>query len=463
MNTDPFQSDCRLGPGKRAAIVAEEKNGAAPNTGAGEPLMTSTEVCVWLKISKDALQGHRDNGRIPFTRVSRHRLIYRKSEILDHWEAARVFPHERKVPFIAEPYSETKRPDRKWRVRRGCGKQCYFRTEEEARAYAGKKNNAAGREPVKVPEIVRGMDPDGPLWRVLEYDAPRQAYYHFRVTAKIEGQWQNRLCRTSREAYKLAGKLNFQIVEQRARDGIAAEVSRQVDEIVRARHADNEAVRRTSRAADVQGLTEPGALTLKEEEMQGPFRVYSAEKWKSRHSPFFVDACIRGKRERKFFKTEKEARQYAHVRNTQAEQQGLEALNFPSWLRVMAQKCAQDLQPFNRSIEDATKHYIEMLKRTAKTETLGELIKLCCKSKKAAGVSNHYLADLEKYYGQFSALTGPGTFASEVTTRQVNDYLMTLERFNGTSRNFVRQMLGCKAPWPFPDGGPRRFLFARES
>ena len=171
MNIDPLESNCRLGPGKRAAIAAEEKNNSAP--GAEEPLMTSEEVQAWLKISKDALQGHRNAGRIPFVRISRHHIGYRKSEILAHWEAARVFPHERRVPFIVEAVNGSDRPERKWRVR-GCGKQSYFRTEEEAHAFAAKENRAAGREPVKVPQIVRGMEPDGPLWRVLPLDDVRR-------------------------------------------------------------------------------------------------------------------------------------------------------------------------------------------------------------------------------------------------------------------------------------------------
>ena len=141
--------------------------------------------------------------------------------------------------------------------------------------------------------------------------------------------------------------------------------------------------------------------------------------------------------------TEKEARQYAHMRNTEVQQQGVEVLEFPSWLRTSALRCQQQLAPLNKTIEEATRHYLAHLERIGKSITLREAVVACVAAKESAGVTRSYVGDLRKFLGRFRDFTGAEMFVSEVTTRHVNDYLATLTDVGARTHNSVRIILSA--------------------
>ena len=83
---------------------------------------------------------------------------------------------------------------------------------------------------------------------------------------------------------------------------------------------------------------------------------------------FIVQGFLEGKRLRRFFGTEMEAKTFANLKNTEIGAYGVEASAVPPWLRLMAQRCQDKLAPYKRTIEEATKtlhhfpaRYVEQL------------------------------------------------------------------------------------------------------
>ena len=71
------------------------------------------------------------------------------------------------------------------------------------------------------------------------------------------------------------------------------------------------------------------------------------------HLKFEVNFRQDGKRSRKFFKTEAQAKSWAAHKNTERAQHGREYSEFPERLRVIADEARELLRPFDKSIMDA--------------------------------------------------------------------------------------------------------------
>ena len=82
---------------------------------------------------------------------------------------------------------------------------------------------------------------------------------------------------------------------------------------------------------------------------------------KSRMRCFMVDGRRRRNGKREYFRTEAEAKTRADQLAVERENHGTAALNFPTAERVMAVECRELLAPWNRTIRDATVHFIAHL------------------------------------------------------------------------------------------------------
>src|SRR5438128_1692431 len=108
-----------------------------------------------------------------------------------------------------------------------------------------------------------------------------------------------------------------------------------------------------------------------------PFSVRPYRNAKRPKYQWQVVGNLNGKRARKFFESQVEAKTFAHIRNTELVQYGSEATQVPGWLRLMAQRCQNKLAAFQVTIEDATEHFISLLKqreRSCRVEKLFEEI-----------------------------------------------------------------------------------------
>src|SRR5438045_2937786 len=91
------------------------------------------------------------------------------------------------------------------------------------------------------------------------------------------------------------------------------------------------------------------------------------------HLRFVVNTRTNGKRSRQFFETKKTAESFAQKKDIELLNGGLEAVNFPTALRVEALDCIESLRPFGKTLRDAVKFYLPHLKATNRNCTLREL------------------------------------------------------------------------------------------
>ena len=79
---------------------------------------------------------------------------------------------------------------------------------------------------------------------------------------------------------------------------------------------------------------------------------------------YYLDGLkVNGKRKRLFFTTEAEAKEALKKWDRRIRKEGEDALAISQDLRILAAKCAKRLEPFEKSIWDATEFYIEHLER----------------------------------------------------------------------------------------------------
>lgn len=74
-----------------------------------------------------------------------------------------------------------------------------------------------------------------------------------------------------------------------------------------------------------------------------------------------------GKRKRAFFRTKAKAETWAHHKTIEATNYGTRALAVPEELRLEAVKCSEELKPFNKSLTDAVKYYVDHLRSCAQS------------------------------------------------------------------------------------------------
>jgi integrase len=143
-----------------------------------------------------------------------------------------------------------------------------------------------------------------------------------------------------------------------------------------------------------------------------------------------------GKRSRKFFETKEAAESFAAFKNAEIKTNGIEAAEFPTKLRIMAQECSDVLSPFGKTIRDATVHYLAHLKASEKSCTAGQLVKELLKAKEADGVGERHLRDLRNRLGYF-ADQFDGKLVAEITSAEIDAWLRSLD-VAGRTRNHYR-------------------------
>ncbi|HXM27969.1 MAG TPA: hypothetical protein VN957_18230, partial [Chthoniobacterales bacterium] len=85
-----------------------------------------------------------------------------------------------------------------------------------------------------------------------------------------------------------------------------------------------------------------------------------------------IEGRPKGKRERFYFKTEKEAKKGAADQNNQIAAFGTQVA-LPETERVMAAECIRLLVPYNKSLYDAVHFYRDHLDRQASSISIAEL------------------------------------------------------------------------------------------
>jgi len=170
-----------------------------------------------------------------------------------------------------------------------------------------------------------------------------------------------------------------------------------------------------------------------------PFNVRPYRSAAKPHLKFVVVANLNGRRAKKFFATEAEAKTYAHLRNTETMQYGSEAV-IPTWLRVMVQRCQDRLAAHKKTIEDATNHYLSFLEQRQRSCSVEKLFNEMIEEKRQSGFGASYIRSLEtakrRFVNAFSE-----KLVSEISVRDIDDFLRQFNHLNAVTRNYYRQLI----------------------
>jgi hypothetical protein len=163
-------------------------------------------------------------------------------------------------------------------------------------------------------------------------------------------------------------------------------------------------------------------------------RMYSKKRFWQVVSP-----KLGGGRHRRTFKDRMEAQTYLDLAKTQLQNFGTAAMSISDALRAEAVKCAQLLEPFGKSIGDATHFYIDHLQEITRSQTVSHAVAELQAACKADGKSVRYLRDLKYRRGRFAKDFGECHVAS-VTTAELDTWLRQLN-LGPVSRNTFRRRL----------------------
>ena len=154
---------------------------------------------------------------------------------------------------------------------------------------------------------------------------------------------------------------------------------------------------------------------------------------------FVVTSNLNGRRQRKFFGTKREAETYVEIKEVELLNQGTEGTTFSTELRVLAQRSANILQPFGKTVLDAAEFYADYLRSMESSRTVSTVIDELITAREEDGLSVDYVSDLKIKFRGFSQKFGDRMIAG-VTAKEVSDWVRSL-KVGPVSKNTVRSRL----------------------
>jgi integrase len=147
-----------------------------------------------------------------------------------------------------------------------------------------------------------------------------------------------------------------------------------------------------------------------------------------------------GKGGRRHFKRKADALTFLEMKATEIENHGVAAASLNERDRAEFLECREALKPYGISLRDAVRmlrpHLAQKNKSCLVVDAVAELLK----AKKADGLSQRYLKDLETRLGIFARAFANATVA-EFDTARIDDWLRSLDS-KAVTRNNYRRILG---------------------
>jgi hypothetical protein len=158
------------------------------------------------------------------------------------------------------------------------------------------------------------------------------------------------------------------------------------------------------------------------------------------HLKWQVAGKIAGKRSRKFFKTRCEAKTYADLRNVELAQHGSQAMQLSTYDRLVAQRCMNELAPYNLTLQDATRAIIEREKARRQScaiqSTCAEFVDARRK------YSRHEFNAIRRLTERLCEVFGDSRLICEISTRDLEQFLDKIgTHWSNRSRNQYRNRL----------------------
>jgi integrase len=157
------------------------------------------------------------------------------------------------------------------------------------------------------------------------------------------------------------------------------------------------------------------------------------------HLRFVVNHREAGKRKRTFFETKEAAKSFVAFKNAELKRNGVEHVEFPTTLRVMAQSAVELLKPFGKTIMDAAQYYAAHLKASEKSCTAVQLVKELVAAKEHDGASARHVSDLRSRLNIFAAKFD-GQPVATITSAEIDDWLRSLN-VSPVTRNHYRRLI----------------------
>ena len=147
-----------------------------------------------------------------------------------------------------------------------------------------------------------------------------------------------------------------------------------------------------------------------------------------------------GKRRRAWFKTKEAAQAEATERNIAIHRFGEQAVTLSGVLAHMSLECAARLQPYGKSIQDATNHYLDVLKKENASITVQKLCDLVLveyqRRVKIDEISAAHVAKYKEVINKFQARFGDRLIVS-VTAPEIYNWIAALD-LTGSSKKSYR-------------------------
>src|SRR6266436_243056 len=166
------------------------------------------------------------------------------------------------------------------------------------------------------------------------------------------------------------------------------------------------------------------------------FNIVPYQDAKRPHLKYVVECKVAGKRVRRFFKNEREAKSYVSLSRIRLYNQGAEGMLSPA-VRAMAQWAEEQLEPFGKTITDAVEYFLQHLRTERGSIPVRQAVDELIASRRAAGLSKLYIGDLHFRLGRFTKSFGDRSVAS-ITTKEIVGWLETLG-VGAVTRNTFRR------------------------
>lgn len=154
---------------------------------------------------------------------------------------------------------------------------------------------------------------------------------------------------------------------------------------------------------------------------------------------FVVRSKLSGKWERKFFTSKTEAQTYAELRETELLNQGKEAVVFPSWLRVMAQREQDRLNQVGKTLTDAADFYLNHLEATSRSVSIEQAVSELLQNRRSSGASERYCYEMHLKLKRF-AKSFSGRILADISTADIDNWLESLSLAPGSRNTFRRDL-----------------------
>ena len=168
-----------------------------------------------------------------------------------------------------------------------------------------------------------------------------------------------------------------------------------------------------------------------------PFCITEYRDSKRPDSKWIVRNKLSGKWERKFFLTKREAETYVDIQRVALPNQGKEGVSFPTELRVIAQRCADKLSPFGKTIDEGTEFYIKHLETEQGSVPVEQAVEEFIEHRRKQKDSSFHISDLNYHLGRF-VKSFAGRSVASLETKEIDAWLHSLGVGAVTQNTFRR-------------------------